>query len=85
MGTGHVRYTLVIPFMAVETKCEAYTSFDHCGGWNHTSALKRRKQELESVLMPGKALDISPLLKTPEGLEEYWIQWQNKVVQAECE
>jgi hypothetical protein len=30
-------------------------------------------------------LDISELKTTPEGLQEYWIQWKNKVTQAMCE
>ena len=85
MGKGLVIYELEIPFVKVKSKCEAYTSFDHCGGWNHTPALERRKLELKSALLKNKELDISPLLKTQEGLQEYWIQWQNKIVQAECE
>ncbi len=84
MGTGSVTFELVIPFMNVSTKCQAFTSFDHCGGWNHVPEIEKRKQELKSALMPEKALDISLLKTTPEGLQEYWIQWQNKTIQAEC-
>ncbi|MDC1162087.1 hypothetical protein OAT18_01460 [Tenacibaculum sp.] len=43
MGSGNVTYYLQIPFKRVNTKCEAYTSFDHVGGWNHIPALKARK------------------------------------------
>lgn len=85
MGSGNVTYALVVPFMEVATKCEAYTSFDHCGGWNHTPALERRKRELNSVTLSGESLDISDLKTTPEGLEEYWIQWKNKETQSECQ
>lgn len=85
MGSGKVIYTLVIPFTAVNEPCDAYTSFDHVGGWNHTPALDRRKKELEAVTMTGHELEISKLMKTPEGLQEYWIQWKNKITQATCE
>lgn len=85
MGSGKVIYSLIIPFISVNSKCEAYTSFDHVGGWNHTPALNRRKKELENVTMKEHNLDISRLKKTPEGLQEYWIQWKNKEVQSDCE
>lgn len=85
MGSGKVTYTLFIPFTAVKTKCEAYTSFDHVGGWNHTPALNRRKKELKGVTMKNHTLSISKLKKTPEGLQEYWIQWKNKKTQSDCE
>jgi len=85
MGTGTVTYFLNIPFVAVKNACDAYTSIDHCGGWNHSPALERRKKELVHVTMTGHYLDISDLKTTPEGLQEYWIQWKNKVTQASCE
>ena len=85
MGSGEVTYHLSIPFMTVRTECEAYTSFDHVGGWNHAPALSQRKVQLQDVLLPGEHLDISNLKVTAEGLQEYWIQWKHKVVQAECE
>ena len=84
MGSGNVIYTLKIPFIAVIEKCDAYTSFDHVGGWNHKPALERRKAELTSVLMDGQTFNISELKTTPEGLQEYWIQWKNKVTQSSC-
>ncbi|WP_291961850.1 hypothetical protein [Maribacter sp.] len=84
MGSGMVTYKLKIPFVTVVTKCDAYTSFDHVGGWNHAPSLPRRKKELSSLLMPGESLDISKLKKTPEGLQEYWIQWKNKNTQKRC-
>ncbi len=84
MGSGIVTYKLSIPFITVKEKCEAYTSFDHVGGWNHKPALSRRKKELNKALMKGQSLDISDLKTTPEGLQEYWIQWKNKMVQSDC-
>lgn len=84
MGSGSVVYTLSIPFKRVERPCEAYTSFDHVGGWNHSPALSARKRQLRSALMKGESLSISELKTTPEGLQEYWIQWKNKKVQAFC-
>ncbi len=85
MGSGTVTYELSIPFIKVTSKCDAYTSFDHVGGWNHTPALEKRKKELQSVLMKNEELQISDLKTTPEGLQEYWIQWKNKEIQADCE
>ena len=84
MDSGNVTYTLLIPFISVQQKCDAYTSFDHVGGWNHSPALSSRKKQLHKLLIPSEKLDISSLKTTPEGLQEYWIQWKNKTVQAEC-
>ncbi len=84
MGSGHVIYHLSIPFIAVQEKCNAYTSFDHVGGWNHTPALSERKLQLKKVLMEGHELNISDLKTTREGLQEYWIQWKNKNTQSDC-
>ncbi len=84
MGSGHVKYKLSIPFISVSKKCDAYTSFDHVGGWNHSPALSQREQQLSVVLMEGHQLNISDLKTTPEGLQEYWIQWKNKNTQSEC-
>ncbi len=80
MGTGKVIYTLYIPFISVDSKCEAYTSFDHVGGWNHTPALNRRLKELEHVTMKGHSLEISKLNKTTEGLQEYWISLEVGII-----
>lgn len=84
MGSGNVCYQLCIPFESVQEKCAAFTSFDHSGGWGHPPDLTERKQQLRSALLPGQKLNISPLKKTTEGLQEYWIQWKNKEVQADC-
>lgn len=84
MGSGKVVYYLKIPFERVATKCEAFTSFDHVGGWNHAPALQARKRQLKPALMDKQQLYISALKTTPEGLQEYWIQWRNKVTQAMC-
>jgi len=85
MGSGTVTYYLNIPFKQLEKKCEAYTSFDHVGGWNHRPALEQRKMQLARVLMEGDSLYISNLKRTREGLQEYWIQWKNKEIQADCD
>ncbi len=84
MGSGFVTYKLMIPFLSVSKKCDAFTSFDHVGGWNHKPALTSRMAELDNVLMNGQKLDVSKLKKTPEGLQEYWIQWKNKSIQSDC-
>ena len=84
MGTGKVTYELVIPFARVSIKCAAYTSFDHAGGWNHYPAITKRKERLNKVLLSGDSLDISQLKTTPEGLQEFWIQWRNKDLQVDC-
>ena len=84
MGSGKVVYKLIIPFISVTEKCEAFTSFDHVGGWNHSPALTARKAQLEKILLPGEKLNISHLKTTPEGLQEYWIQWKNKKLQVDC-
>jgi hypothetical protein len=84
MGSGKVVYKLSIPFQRVDQKCDAFTSFDHSGGWNHSPAISARKKHLQKALLKGEKLDVSPLKTTPEGLQEYWIQWKNKTVQASC-
>jgi hypothetical protein len=84
MGTGSVVYSLTIPFIRVKEKCNAYTSFDHVGGWNHSPALSERKTQLQKALMEDDKLNISELKITDEGLQEYWIQWRNNSVQSDC-
>ena len=84
MGSGNVKYKLVIPFVKVENKCEACTSFDHVGGWNDLPELEERKLQLQNILMKGDSLRISSLKTTPEGLQEYWIQWRNLNFQRDC-
>ncbi len=85
MGTGSVDYFLSIPFVSVREKCDAYTSFDHVGGWNHAPELSSRKKQLNKLLLKGEQLEVSKLKVTPEGLQEYWIQWKNKPTQSSCE
>ncbi len=84
MGSGQVTYSLIVPFTSVHSKCDAYTSFDHAGGWGHSPELEKRKEALKEVTIEGQELDISDLKTTPEGLQEYWIQWKNKDLQSEC-
>ncbi|XOV67375.1 MAG: hypothetical protein ACFHU9_17300 [Fluviicola sp.] len=85
MGTGQVRYRLEIPFWPLTQKCLSCTAFDHVGGWGHKPALSKRLSELEGELLFDDYLDVSQLYTTPEGLQEYWIQWRHKEVQKGCE
>lgn len=84
MGTGKVEYMLIIPLKQVASKCEAYTSFDHVGGWNHKPELEKRKEQLKPALLQGDELYISDKKTTKEGLQEYWIQWRNNEKQLDC-
>lgn len=81
---GDVEYKVYFPFEAVANECDAFTSFDHVGGWDHAPELEQRKKALKKAVLPGEELVISPLKTTEEGLQEYWIQWKNKDVQAAC-
>ena len=49
------KVTIDIPFIRVKNKCDAYTSFDHVGGWGHIDKgnVSRRKTKLSSLLLPG--------------------------------
>lgn len=84
MGTGTVRYYVSIPFKRVADSCQAFTAFDHVGGWNHAPALTQRMAQLQPALMEGEQLYLSELRTTPEGLQEYWIQWRHATVQQGC-
>jgi len=86
MGSGYVTYSLKIPFVRVNDKCDAYTSFDHRGGWGHGEGKKKQDviRELGSLPVKGTDLDISDVKKTDEGLVEYWVQWKNPQYQSEC-
>ena len=78
--SNYVEYRIKIPFKKVP-KSQAMTAFDHCGGWGHPPELEQRKKDLlesPSNIVKNKKLYISPLTTTPEGLEEYWIQWQHR-------
>lgn len=77
-GDAYVEYKVFIPFVRVKTKRQAMTAFDHCGGWGHRPDIEERKRQLlKGRIVKGKRLYVSPLKKTPEGLEEYWIQWRH--------
>ena len=87
-GNNQVVYEIEIPFIRVKNKCEATTGFDHSGGWSHLPDLEGRKEDLlngKTNIVLNKALDISPLKTTPEGLQEYWIQWKHNDYQKKCE
>lgn len=81
---GDVTYSVSIPFIKVSNPCEAYTSFDHVGGWGHPPELDKRKTKLSKLLLPNDEFDVSDMIETPEGLQEYWIQWRNKDLQSNC-
>lgn len=86
MDSSPVQFNLYIPFISVTSKCDAYTSFDHAGGWGHSNTkLQTRLNELNSELLPGDSFDVSDLIESYEGLKEYWIQWRNKTTQKECQ
>jgi len=74
-----VKVTIAIPFKRVP-KEQATTAFDHSGGWGHTPEIKKRKYDLlhsSNKIVKNYRLQVSRLMKTPEGLQEYWIQWQH--------
>ena len=80
---GSVKLEIFIPFKRVKNPCEARTGFDHSGGWDHDPEIEIRKQQLLGIAVC-KKLEISPLIKTPENFQEYWIQWKHKDFQANC-
>jgi hypothetical protein len=83
-GNNRVHYYLKIPFVKVKNKRDAMTGFDHSGGWGHAPDITERKTRLINATPPivqNKKLFVSPLKKTPEGLEEYWIQWKHTAYQ----
>ena len=80
---GSVKLEIFIPFKRVKNPCEASTSFDHSGGWDHGPEIEKRKKELSGIAVCEK-LEISPLIRTPENFQEYWIQWKHKDFQANC-
>lgn len=80
---GSVKLEIFIPFKRVKNPCEARTGFDHSGGWDHDPEIEIRKQQLLGIALC-EELEISPLIKTPENFQEYWIQWKHKDFQANC-
>lgn len=93
MGTGNVVYKVKIPFMGVSNKCDAMTGFAHVGGWGHVPQLSARINEILSYIPKGKTKNTvvdnelyynNKAHKTPEGLQEYWIQWKHSDYQSDC-
>ena len=78
-----VKLEIFIPFKRVKNPCEARTGFDHSGGWGHDPEIEIRKKDLSGIAVC-EQLEISPLIKTPENFQEYWIQWKHKDFQANC-
>jgi hypothetical protein len=79
-GVGDVEYTITIPFLRVQDSCDAFTSFDHRGGWGHTPKLETVLTHFSKV----KGLQYY-FHKTPEGLTEYWLQWRSASLQSKCD
>ena len=80
---GSVKLEIFIPFKRVKKKCDAATAFDHSGGWDHDPEIEIRKKNLSGIAVC-EELEISPLIKTPENFQEYWIQWKQEPRQADC-
>ena len=76
---GNVVYTLTIPFVNTADSCAAFTAFDHRGGWGH----KLKKQRVLEVFKSKNKIEFVEL-NTPEGLQEFWIQWRHESKQALC-
>ena len=78
-GIGNVVYTLKIPFVSVKKPCGAFTAFDHRGGWNH----KILGSTVRNVFRNKKNLQLIEK-NTPEGLQEFWVQYQHMGYQSGC-
>ena len=79
-GVGNVTYKIHIPFIQVNNSCDAFTAFDHRGGWDHI--IKERGVRKEFV----NKKDVQLIeKKTKEGLQEFWIQFKHEKYQANCE
>ena len=79
-GDDYVEYNLSIPFKRVENASQAMTGFDHSGGWGHPPEIEKRKYQLlhtKRRIVKNQRLYVSALKSTPEGLQEYWIQWKH--------
>jgi hypothetical protein len=79
-GDDYVEYSLSIPFKRVENASRAMTGFDHSGGWGHPPEIEKRKYQLlhtKRRIVKNQRLYVSALKSTPEGLQEYWIQWKH--------
>jgi hypothetical protein len=74
-----VRFSIVFPLTKVSEPVDAYTGIEHRGSWlgkiTKKDALAWRKR-LRNQIIVGK--DEWRLFTTPEGLAEYWIQFQHK-------
>ena len=78
-GTGNVTYKIHIPFVQVNDSCDAFTAFDHRGGWNHVineGGVRKEFVNKQDVQLIEK--------KTKEGLQEFWIQFKHEKFQANC-
>lgn len=76
---GDVTYFLEIPFKSVSDPCKSFTSFDHRGGWGH----KLKEIDIQHTFRNMKHLQFIEK-NTPEGLQEFWVQFQHKDHQSGC-
>ncbi len=76
---GSVVYTLEVPFVQVSDSCKAFTAFDHRGGWGHKITLS----SVEHIFKEKNNLAIKEI-STPEGLQEFWVQWRHERWQPLC-
>ena len=74
-----VTYTLNIPFIRTTDSCTAFTAFDHRGGWGH----QLKKEKVLEIFKSKGELDWIEL-NTPEGLQEFWLQWKHESKQKHC-
>ncbi len=73
-GSGDVQVTLWVPLVAAETPTQTRTHFDHRGGWGHASeVVDGWTASLRTKY--GATVACTPVLRTPEGLEETWCAW----------
>ncbi len=76
---GNVIYSLEVPFIRTPDSCDAFTAFDHRGGWGH----KIKKEDVLEIFKNKDNLKIIEL-NTGEGLQEFWIQWRHETKQSDC-
>lgn len=78
-GLDDVVYEVNIPFIEVPNACDAFTAFDHRGGWGHSKKERGVRKEF------AKEKDVRIIEKsTEEGLQEFWLQYKHKDYLIDC-
>lgn len=78
-GLDDVVYEVNIPFIEVPNACDAFTAFDHRGGWGHSKKERGVRKEF------AKEKDVRIIEKsTEEGLQEFWLQYKHKDYLFDC-